>query len=247
MLIKNTLISFDERRDLFVAKDKPSAIAFAVENWVHSAQRAIQQRGRFVVALSGGSTPKSIYQALALLQVLDWSKIWLFWSDERAVPPDHPDSNYHMAMEALRPLPIPPSQVFRMEAEADIENNAKKYEELLERHLDKHLFDLVMLGMGEDGHTASLFPKTAALTVEDRLVVANHVPQKDCHRMTFTFPCIEQSRHVAIYALGSSKQEILAKVLTAPIQSPYPSSRLGTPEHKALWILDTEAAGKLTL
>lgn len=238
--------SWDERRDWIVPGDTKQTIAFAVEHWIHTAQRAIQQRARFTVALSGGSTPKAIYEQLARSSLVDWSHVWLFWSDERAISPNHPDSNYHMAMESgFAQLPISPAQIFRMHAEEEIEKNASHYEEILKKHLDKHLFDLVMLGVGEDGHTASLFPNTFALTSEDRFVAANFVPQKKNWRMTLTLPAINQSSHIAIYALGKAKQEIVPKVLNAAIQSPWPASRIGTPEHKALWILDREAAGKL--
>jgi 6-phosphogluconolactonase len=233
-MLKNQLQSFDERRDLFLGEDQKSAIAFASEHWIHTAQRAIQQHGRFAVALSGGSTPAAIYQALAQETTLDWSKIFLFWSDERAVPPDHPESNYRMAMNHLKQLPIPTTQIFRMQAETDIERNALRYEEQMRHQLGKSPLDLVMLGVGEDGHTASLFPDTPALSIEDRLIAANYVPQLKTWRMTFTFPCINQASHIAIYALGPAKQNIVSQVLNAAIQSPFPASRVGTPQHKAL-------------
>jgi len=239
------LKSWDDRRDYIVPGDANQTIDFAVEHWIHSAERAIQQRGRFAVALSGGSTPKAIYERLGK-EKLDGSKIWLFWSDERAVPPDHPDSNYRMAMESgLGKLGIPPSQIFRMIAEKESEKNALDYEEKIQRHLGKHLFDLVMLGVGDDGHTASLFPNTAALEIENHLVAANYIPDKKSMRMTLTFPCINQSYHSAIYAIGASKHIIVPKVLEAAIVSPFPASRIGTPEHKALWILDRDAATHL--
>jgi 6-phosphogluconolactonase len=242
----NGIDSWDDRRDLYIGSDAKKTIEFAAEHWIHSAERAIQQRGRFAVALSGGSTPKAIYESLAAQAKLDWSKIWLFWSDERNVPPNHPDSNYRMAMESgFAKLPIPQAQIFRMRAETDVEKNAKDYEEKMRHHLDKHLFDLVMLGLGEDGHTASLFPHTTALQAADRLVVANHLPEKNTWRMTLTFPCINQSRSSIIYALGKPKHLIVPQVLEAAIDSPFPASRIGTPEHKALWILDSEAASLL--
>jgi 6-phosphogluconolactonase len=134
-----------------------------------------------------------------------------------------------------------------MKAESQIEQNALEYDQTIRRELGPQLFDLVMLGVGEDGHTASLFPGTPALEVEDRLVVANHVIQKNSWRMTFTFPCINQSAHAAIYALGPSKQEIVPQVLKAPLPSPWPSSQIGTPERKALWILDQAAAKNLII
>lgn len=238
------LKSWDARRDYIIPGDAKQTIDFAVEHWIHSAERAIQQRGRFAVALSGGSTPKSIYQKLCL-KPLDWSKIWLFWSDERAVPPDHSDSNYGMAMEFFKNVPIPPSQIFRMVAERDIEKNALDYEQKIYHILGNHLFDLVMLGVGEDGHTASLFPKTEGIEVNNRIVIANKIEEKKAWRMTLTFPCINQSFHSAIYCIGASKQVIVPKVLNAPIISEFPSSRIGTFENKALWILDSDAANHL--
>ena len=236
------LKSWDARRDYYVAKTLEETLDFAVEHWVHSAQRAIQQRGRFAVALSGGTTPKPIYERLAH-QKLDGSKIWLFWSDERGVPPDHPDSNYRMAMESgLKHLSIPPNQIFRMQAEKEIEKNSLDYEETIRRILSKDLFDLVMLGIGEDGHTASLFPNTAALEANGRLVLPNYIEEKKSWRMTLTFPCINQSFHSVIYAIGPSKRSIVPKILNAPILSPFPASQVGTPDKKSLWILDSEAA-----
>lgn len=240
------MLNFDQRRNLFIGKTENEALDFAVENWVHTAQRAIQQRGRFCVALSGGSTPKAIYQKLESVKDLDWTKVFLFWSDERAVGPDHPESNFGNAMEHFKKHPIPPSQIFRMKAERDIEKNAKDYEEKIHHYVGKHLFDLVMLGIGEDGHTASLFPKTHALQVTDRLVCPNHVPQKDTTRMTFTFPCINESDKIVVYALGKNKAQIVPKVLKAPIISEYPASRIGTAEKPALWVLDAFSSQEIS-
>lgn len=243
-MLKDTPFSFDERRDLFIGSTPDIALSFAVEHWIHSAQRAIQQKGRFAVALSGGSTPKAIYAALAKSKKVDWSKVWLFWSDERAAPPTHPESNYKMAIDLLGNLPIPPSQIFRMQAETEIEKNSKNYEELIHTHLGKQLFDLVMLGLGEDGHTASLFPNTTALNEEKSLVAPNLLRDKNLWRMTLTYPCINQSAHTALYVFGSAKQKIVKEVLNAPILSPWPASRIGS-SHKSLWILDSQAASLL--
>ena len=234
MLIKD----FDQRRKIFVGKNTEDAISFASSHWIDTAKQAIQQRGKFAVALSGGSTPKAIYQTVALTKNLDWGKVFLFWSDERAVPQNHSDSNYKMAMESFGKVGIPLHQIFRMKAEEKIEENAKDYEEKIRHYLGKHLFDLVMLGVGEDGHTASLFPNTAALAIEDRLVVANEIPSMKTDRMTLTFPCINQSRQIAVYALGKSKETIVSKILKAPIISSYPASNIGTPSSPALFVLD---------
>jgi 6-phosphogluconolactonase len=246
-MLTQSIESWDDRRFILVPGTNEETIRSAAEHWIHSAKRSIQQRGRFAVALSGGSTPKAIYKMLSS-EKLEWDKVFLFWSDERRVPPDHPDSNYRMAMESgLKSLPIPPDRIFRMQTEGNPDTDAKDYEDKIRRTLGKTLFDLVMLGVGEDGHTASLFPQSPALTVEDRLVFAQPVPEKKNWRMTLTFPCINESRQSVIYALGESKAPIVQIALNAPIVSPYPASRVGTPEHKALWILDSDAASQLKL
>jgi len=232
------LKEWDARREIVIPGDTEATLAFAVENWVHSATRAIQQHGRFAVALSGGSTPKAIYKQLAN-KPIDWSKVFLFWSDERDVPPDHPDSNYKMAMDSGGFSRVPPAQIFRMK-------EAEGYEDTIKRVVGPRLFDLVMLGVGEDGHTASLFPKTEAINENNKLVVKNHVPEKNTWRLTFTFPCINQSERAVIYAIGESKQSIVPLVLEAAIKSSFPASSVGTPERKALWILDTAAARLLS-
>jgi len=246
-MLTQTIESWDDRREIVVPGDIQETLLFAAEHWIHTAKRSIQQRGRFAPALSGGSTPKSIYQILSTEKdELEWDKVLLFWSDERGVPPNHPDSNYRMAMEnGLNNLPIPKDQIHRMAAEPNPEKGALEYEEKIRRLLDKHLFDLVMLGLGEDGHTASLFPNTAALQIEDRLACAQFLSEKKSWRITLTFPCINASRQAAIYALGASKAPIVREVLEAPIVSAYPASRIGTPERKALWILDSAAAARL--
>lgn len=240
-------INYDERRELRIGENSEEAILFAVNHWIETANAAIQKRGRFAVALSGGSTPNVIYQTLTkepYAHQIDWSKVWLFWGDERAVEPDHPESNFNAAMNhGFLTVPLKPTQIFRMEAERQpIEEAASDYEAILKKHLDAHLFDLVMLGLGEDGHTASLFPGTKALEIEDCLVAPNWVEQKKCWRMTLTYPCICKSRDIVFYALGGSKQDIVKKVLLAPPRSPYPASLIGEKGHKALWILDLSAA-----
>lgn len=239
---------FDDRRDLAIGETTEETLRFAAAHWIDAAKKSIHTHGRFSVALSGGSTPNAIYKLLSQSpKELDWSKVHLFWSDERAVSPTHPDSNYHAAMHSgLALLPIPPHQIFRMQAEkTPIEEAATAYEALIKTHLGPDLFDLVMLGIGEDGHTASLFPNTAALAIEDRLACANWVPQKKSWRLTLTYPCIRQSRAIALYALGASKEAIVPEVLLAPYDSPFPASRIGEPGKKALWILDSAAAKRL--
>ena len=237
-------------RKLIVPGDVKATLAYSVNHWISCAQSAIQQHGNFAVALSGGSTPKAIYEALTRPEnaaKVDWSKVFLFWSDERAVPPNSPESNYHMAMQSFSKLPIPPAQIFRMHAETEIEKGALAYEKEIYKTLGHRPFDLIMLGMGEDGHTASLFPGTSALQIQDRLVVANYVPQKETWRMTMTFPCINAGRHSVLYLLGASKKEMLASIFQGnPEAELLPAARVGTPDNPALWIADEAAASHIT-
>lgn len=238
---------FDDRRDIAIPGDYPATIDFCVEHFLLLAERAIHDRKIFNVALSGGSTPKAIFNKLAsCTNKIDWRAVKLFWSDERCVPLNDPDSNYHMAMTSgIQNLPIPEKNIFRMPADAeDVEQAALNYEKVISDHVPDAKFDLVMLGMGEDGHTASLFPKTHGLHVEShRLVIANFIPQKEIWRMSFTFEAINAARHTAIYVLGKSKAQTVKTVLTSSYNpDQYPIQKVGTREHKALWILDTEAA-----
>jgi len=240
----------DTRRKIAIPGDHEVMLTYAADLWIQIGNEAINEHGYFAAALSGGSTPKKIFQKLSAMEdQLDWSKVFLFWSDERSVPPTHPDSNYRMAMEEgeLSKLPIPQSQIFRMVAEEDIESNAKAYEDVILDKLGSHPFDLVMLGMGDDGHTASLFPYTEALKTTGRLVVPNFVPQKNAWRMTFTYECINRSLHICMYVAGSSKADLLEKVLLGPSKPlEYPSQLIGTEMHPALWIIDAEAGKNLT-
>lgn len=239
----------DARRKIALPGDHDITLSFAADLWIQIANESIQDHGFFAVALSGGSTPKKIFQKLGSMEErVDWSKVFLFWSDERSVPPTHPDSNYRMALEegGLAKLPISKNQIFRMVAEEEIEANAKAYEDVILDKLGSHPFDLVMLGMGDDGHTASLFPHTEALTVTGRLVVPNFVPQKNAWRMTFTYECINRSLHICMYVTGAPKAEIVQKVLFGPFDSDtYPSQLIGTQTNPALWIVDTEAGKNL--
>lgn len=241
---------WDDRRDLIIPGDEPATIAFCIKHFVTTAQKAIEKHDHFFVALSGGTTPKAMFAEITkppYSEAIDWSKVHLFWSDERSVPPDHPDSNYKMAMDSgFASLPIPEKNIHRMKAEKDILEAAQVYEKEIRKTLHHHPFDLVMLGMGEDGHTASLFPHTEALEITGRLAVANHVPQKNTHRMTLTFECINQARNIAIYVLGPKKKHVIAEVLSSPPQfANLPAQRVGTPTHKALWITDKETGSLL--
>lgn len=227
-----------------VPGDRVATLQFAVHHFLEMANHFIENQGKFVVALSGGSTPNAIYAALEKMgKTTDWSKVHLFWGDERSVPPDHADNNYRTAMEAgLKNLPIPKRQIHRMIAEKDIEIEAQKYETAIKREgIEPNSFDLVMLGVGEDGHVASLFPDTEALRETKRWVVANEVPQKKTIRMTITYPCIQAAKKVVIYAMGKTKQRIVSKILHSPPDPKWPASQIGSDSHPVLWIVDKEA------
>lgn len=235
---------FDERRVLANPGDRTATEIFCINHFFQVAHEAIQARGIFTVSLSGGSTPKPIYKGVAERRdQLDWQKVHLYWTDERCVPPDHKDSNFRMAMEAgFAHLPIPAANIHRMKGELEPEKAALQYEHLLKNNLHDGVIDLTILGMGDDGHTASLFPQTHALQVENRLAVANYVPQKESWRLTLTFSCINRSRNPVFYIFGKDKRAMFKQVLTGEyLPDLYPAQRIGTPSHPVLWIADNEA------
>ena len=231
--------------DPIICGNKDETIEKATSLWVEAAKKAIEEKGSFFVALSGGSTPKAIYTKLAddHYESLDWDKVHLFFSDERSVPPGNTESNYNMALEfGFGKLPVPEEHIHRMVAEDDIEKGAKEYEFTIKQVLGDSPFDLVMLGMGDDGHTASLFPNTRALKEKERDVVANYVDAKETWRMTMTFPCINRAKEVHIYVLGRAKAEMIQKIFVE--QKEYPVCKV-RPQAGAKWILDNEAASLL--
>ena len=235
---------FDERRALAVPGEAKETEQFCIDHFIAVGQEAINARGVFTVSLSGGSTPKPIYEGVAKRSdALDWNKVHLYWTDERCVPPTHADSNFKMAMEAgFAHLPIPASHIHRMKGELDPEKGAYEYEHVLHNTLQDGVLDLVILGMGDDGHTASLFPKTHALHVEDRLAVANYITQKSTWRLTLTYPAINRARVSVFYVLGKSKASMLHQILNGPYDPDLlPAQKVGTPSHPVLWIADNGA------
>lgn len=235
--------------ELIVPGDLSTTQHFAVQHFVTLCRDSIQDRGSFAVALSGGSTPKALYELLCNPPYdleIEWDKVHLFWSDERSVPPSHPDSNYHMAMKAgFEKVPLPPAHIHRMVAEAEIHKNADRYEKKILTLLEDRTFDLVMLGMGNDGHTASLFPATQALQDKGRYVAANYIPEKKTWRMTLTLECINAAQNQVFYVMGKSKAPVLAKMFNTP--PTLPCQLVGSADHPALWISDKEAACLMNL
>ncbi len=223
----------------------------AAAEFISLASMAIRDHEKFSVALSGGSTPKSLYSVLAKA-TLSWEKIFFFWSDERHVPPDHPESNYRMAKEALLSIvPVPPENIFRVRAEEkDANVVARDYEEALRsffrlRPGEFPRFDLILLGLGPDGHTASLFPNTPALNETKRLVVANWVEKFKTNRITFTYPVLNYAACVIFLVSGGDKSEIVREVLENP-GADLPSQKVHPVNGRLLWLLDNDAASKLS-
>jgi len=230
--------------------------AAAAEEVVRAADDAVAQRGRFSIALSGGSTPKSLFNLLATnaRTVLPWDRTFFFWVDERHVPPTDPDSNYRMANEAmLSKVPVPAGNVFRIAAEnPDAAAAAEAYEQTLRKFFRLEpgqvpIFDLILLGMGPDGHTASLFPGTAGLQEKSRLVIANWVEKLKTSRLTLTLPVLNAARSVAFLISGTDKAPALHAVLESGASGEqYPAKLICPVKGKLMWLVDRAAASELS-
>jgi 6-phosphogluconolactonase len=228
----------------------------AARHFVDYAWQSIARYGQFFVALSGGNTPRMMYRMLASAEFrgqVDWAKVHVFWSDERAVPPDHPDSNYGMARsELLLRVPIPPANVHRMEAEkASIGRAAHEYEEVLRKYLELDdqgfpRFHLILLGMGADGHTASLFPGTRVTRQTSRWVSTPMVAKLNARRMTLTLPVLDAALRVVFLVVGTDKAETVRAVLEGKAEPPLPAQQV-QPRGNGLklFLLDEAAAALL--
>ena len=234
-------------RKVEVVADRSALVALALTLVLEKIKTAIAERGLFTIALAGGSTPKPLYEALAQ-QDLPWSQIQVLWGDERYVPPDHPDSNEGMARKAwLQHVPIPAANIHPMPTdEAEPSLAAERYERELQRlfQVTDSLpqIDVILLGIGDDGHTASLFPQTPALQVQDRLIT---VGSKDGQpRITFTAALINQARCVLFMVTGASKQPALAEIFAAESDAMTYPARLIQPVGELWWLLDQAAGAK---
>jgi 6-phosphogluconolactonase len=221
----------------------------AAREFAAKAAEAIEERGRFAVVLAGGSTPKAMYEVLALEYAgrIDWSRVHVFFGDERAVPPDHDDSNYRTANEVLLAHVLLGS-VHRIRGELPPDEAAEAYEEELRTFFlteDVPQFDLILLGVGRDGHTASLFPETSALEVHDRLVVANPVLKLATTRITLTVPVINAARAVLFLVAGEDKAGALDKILEEDADPRAYPATLIQPAGELEWMLDRSAASML--
>ncbi|MFP5226547.1 MAG: 6-phosphogluconolactonase [Acidobacteriota bacterium] len=227
-------------------------------HFVRSIQAAVAARGVARIAISGGTTPKVVFALLAdpnepYRAAIPWDRLWLFWVDERCVPPEHPDSNYGAARELLlSKVPLPADHVIRIEGELDPEEGAARYESAIRGHYRLEgaqgpVFDLIQLGMGNDGHCASLFPHTGALHEMIRIAVANHVPQQtQTWRVTLTWPVINAAREVFFLIDGAAKADPLGRVLQGPYDPETLPSQLIQPQNgRLLFLLDAAAAAHL--
>lgn len=238
--------------EIVIVPDAEALARSGVQRFVGLAQQAAESRGRFTAALSGGSTPEGLYRLLAeepYRNQVPWQQVHLFWGDERCVPPDDPGSNYRMAEQTLlRHVPVPPENVHRVQGELAPEQAARAYGRDLEDFFcGPHTrFDLMLLGLGSDGHTASLFPGSVALQEETRLVAAVEAQYEDrpASRITLTLPAINTSRHVLFLVSGSSKAEILHQVLSTP-GGPLPAQRVHPRAGELTWLVDEAAAAEL--
>jgi 6-phosphogluconolactonase len=239
-----------------VEPDGAALASRAAQYFAEKCSEAADARSRVRIAISGGSTPKTTFGLLGdpaqpWRKQMPWEKLDLWWVDERCVPPDDADSNYRMTREALLDkVPLKPEQIHRMEGELNPVEASEKYEMELRnkfelKNSDRPRFDVVQLGMGPDGHTASLFPHTAALHETSRLVTPNHVAQKDAWRITLTWPVINNATEVFFLIGGEDKAQILKEVLTGPHDTERLPSQLIAPAGGILTLLLDKAAAAL--
>ncbi|MEM1060459.1 MAG: 6-phosphogluconolactonase [Verrucomicrobiota bacterium] len=239
--------------------DSDALTEAAAEQFVALAKAAVAERGAFLVALSGGSTPKRLYSLLASDPTgkydAPWDRVQFFFGDERHVPPDDAESNYRMAKEAMFDLIKPPAEnIHRVLAETDAAEAAQLYEDTMREVCAKYgcveggfpRMDLTLLGMGSDGHTASLFPESKGLEEKQRWVIANWVEKFDTWRITMTYPAINQSAQISLFIAGDGKADMIREVRQDFLQKPkYPVQGVIPANGTKTWMLDEAAAAKL--
>jgi 6-phosphogluconolactonase len=246
-------------REIRILVDGAALARRAAQEFVQAAAAAVREKGSFSVVLAGGSTPKALYSRLvddpALRSQVPWGKMHLFFGDERHVPPDHPDSNFRMAAEAIiSKAPLKPEQVTRIKGEyPDAEQAALEYEKALREYFklkdgEYPRFDLVLAGMGNEGHTLSLFPGTKALHADGRIVVRNWVGKLYAERITLTAPAASNAAQIIFMLTGADKAPALKAVLEGPFEPEQLPAQLLRPKNgKLLWLVDTAAGGMLSI
>lgn len=246
-------------REIRILPDGAAIARRAAQEFVQAAADAVRTRGSFNVALAGGSTPKALYRLLvndaALRSQLPWDKMHVLFGDERHVPPDHPDSNFRMATEAMiSKSPMKPEQVTRIKGEyPDAGQAALEYEKALREYFklkdgEYPRFDLVLVGMGNEGHTLSLFPGTKALHADGRIAVRNWVGKLYAERITLTAPAASNAARVIFMVTGADKGPALKAVLEGPFEPEQLPAQLLRPKNgKLLWLVDTAAGSMLSI
>jgi 6-phosphogluconolactonase len=241
-------------REIIVCRDLADLNRRAADYLTYLAEEVAARSARFTVALSGGSTPKSVYALLAsdgYKERIPWHQVHLFWGDERCVPPDHPESNYRMVRESLlAKVKIPNENVHRMQGEKEPAVAALEYEAMLKEFF--HLptgslprFDLILLGIGEDGHTASLFPESDALEATECLVTTCYVDELKVHRLTLTLPVLNAGKQIVFLVAGRSKAAIVKEVLKTKGASQLPAAKVRPSDGRLLWLVTGDAAAEL--
>ncbi len=241
-------------QNIFVFETQEQLAQAAADHFAVKASEAIAACGRFSVALAGGQTPARTYELLATetsQSPVDWNRVHIFFGDERCVPLDHPDSNYRLANETLiRRVPVPAQNVHSVKDADDPVTSAESYEQELRSFfsgLDWPRFDLILLGLGNDGHTASLFPESSALNEDHAWVVANRVEQLRAYRITLTPPAINNAVNIAFLVAGKEKAAALAAVLNGQFEPKRFPAQLIRPDNGALvWLVDQHAASEMT-
>jgi len=239
------------QRNVYVLPNGDALARDAAAQVAAAGKAAVAKKGAFSIALSGGSTPKVMYGLLAaepLRSQIDWGRWEIYWGDERCVPPDHSDSNYKMASDAmLSRVPIPPANVHRMRGEIEPEAAAREYGELLRDKFGEGSLDLVLLGMGPDGHTLSLFPGTTALDEKKHRCVSNWVQKFSTYRVTMTAPFVNKAAKVMVIVGGADKRQRVKEVLEGPYDPQRLPIQLIDPEANGgelIWLMDADAAGQ---
>jgi 6-phosphogluconolactonase len=247
------------RDEIQIVTDSDALSRIAADIIVRQSTGTLKKKNFFAIALSGGSTPKTLYTLLSTnssyRSLMQWDKIHFFWTDERHVPPDHKNSNYHMAKELmLSQVPVPNENIHRIKAEnSKAANAAEQYEQEIRSVFNLKTdqlpqFDCILLGMGTDGHTASLFPVTTALNEQKRLVVANWIEKFQAHRLTMTIPVLINAEFIIFLVSGEEKAEMLKRVLEGERNvTPLPAQLIQPKQGKLLWIVDKAAASRLSL
>jgi 6-phosphogluconolactonase len=244
-------------REIVVCRNLAELSQKGAELFVRLANDSVQRSGRFTIALSGGSTPKHLYSLLAsgeYRERVPWQSVYLFWGDERCVPPDHPESNFHTVQEALlSKIDIPAENIHRMAGEKDPQIAAAEYDYALKRFFqlssgELPRFDLILLGIGDDGHTASLFPGSHALTEMKRLVVAPYVEKLGAYRLTLTLPVLNNGAADVFLVAGENKAAAVNQVLGSHSNEPaVPAAMVSPLDGRLIWLITQDAVRSLTI